>query len=203
MDALNLPIQNALNFPAAFLQPPLFTPGGDAARNYSALGAFIGHEVSHAFDDQGSQFDASGRLLNWWQAEDFAHFKAAAAQLVTQYSAYRPLPDLAVNGQQTLSENIADVAGLAVAYDAYRLAHANLGDVRGFNGDQRFFLSFAQTWRAKMREPLLRSMLIGDGHAPPEFRADTVRNVDAWYTAFDVRPGQKLFLAPDARVRVW
>ncbi len=205
VNALNLPIQNALNFPAAILQPPYFDPAAAAANNYGAIGAVIGHEVSHSFDDQGSQFDAAGRLANWWQPEDFAHFKGASARLVAQYNAYHPLPDLSVNGQQTLSENIADVAGLSAAYDAYRLSlKGGTAPVRqGFTGDQQFFISFAQAWRDKFREPLLRQILLTDGHSPSEYRADTVRNLDAWYTAFEVQPGQKLYLPPGDRVRIW
>jgi predicted metalloendopeptidase len=205
VNALNLPIQNALNFPAAILQPPYFDPAAPAADNYGAIGAVIGHEISHSFDDQGSQFDAAGRLANWWQPEDFSHFKAASARLVAQYGAYQPLPDLALNGQQTLSENIADVAGLSAAYDAYRLSLGSRPDQprQGFSGDQQFFIAFAQSWRDKYRDPLLRQAVLTDGHAPSEFRADTVRNLDPWYAAFDVQPGAKLFLAPADRVRVW
>ena len=205
VNAVNLPVMNALNFPAAILQPPNFDPQRPAVMDYGAMGATIGHEISHSFDDQGALFDAGGRLHNWWTKEDFAHFKAAAASLAAQYSAYRPFPDLAVNGKQTLGENIADVAGLAVAYDAYRLS---LGDqsapvVQGFTPDQQFFLSFAQSWRQKIREPALREQIVADGHAPDEYRADTVRNLDAWYAAFDVKPGQALYLAPQDRVHVW
>jgi putative endopeptidase len=205
VNAVNLPIQNALNFPAAILQAPYFDPDATAAKNYGAIGAVIGHEISHSFDDQGSQFDASGRLANWWTPEDFDHFKSASAKLVAQYNAYRPFPDLAVNGQQTLSENIADVAGLAAAYDAYRQsAGAEAAAMRqDLTGDQQFFLSFAQSWRDKFREPLLRQILLTDGHSPSEYRADVPRNLDAWYDAFHVQPGEKLYLAPAARVRVW
>jgi putative endopeptidase len=150
-------------------------------------------------------FDASGRLRNWWTPEDLAHFEASGAKLVKQYDAYKPLPDLAVNGKLTLSENIADVAGLAAAYDAYRLSLDGRPApvVEGLTGDQQFFLSFAQSWRAKMREPALRQQILGDGHAPDEYRADTVRNLDVWYDAFGVKPGQALYLAPGDRVRVW
>jgi len=205
VNAVNLPIQNALNFPAAILQPPYFDPQAPAANNYGAIGAVIGHEISHSFDDQGSQFDDSGRLANWWTPEDFAHFKGAATALAAQYNAYRPLPDLAVNGQQTLSENIADVAGLSAAYDAYHLSLGGRADAtrQGFTGDQQFFISFAQSWRDKFREPLLRQLILTDGHAPSEYRADTVRNLDAWYGAFNVPAGAKLYLAPTDRVRVW
>jgi len=205
VNAVNLPIQNALNFPAAILQPPYFDPKADPANNFGAIGAVIGHEISHSFDDQGSQFDAAGRLANWWKPEDFAHFKEAANRLVAQYNAYRPFPDLAVNGRQTLSENIADVAGLSVAYDGYRLSLGGkpAPERQGLTGDQQFFLSFAQSWREKMREPLLRQLIVTDGHAPSEYRSDAVRNIDAWYEAFDVKTGQALYLAPSERVRLW
>ena len=196
---------NALNFPAAYLQPPFFDPRRPSAMDYGAVGATIGHEISHSFDDQGALFDASGRLRNWWTKDDFAHFRASSARLVQQYNGYRPFPDLAVNGQQTLSENIADVAGLAVAYDGYRLALQGhpAAVVDGLSGDQQFFVSFAQSWRRKFREPALRQRIITDGHAPDEYRADTVRNIDIWYMAFDVKPGQRLYLAPADRVRIW
>ena len=136
--------------------------------DYGAIGAVIGHEISHSFDDQGALFDATGRLQNWWTPEDLAHFEASAAQLVAQYDAYRPFPDLAVNGKLTLSENIADVAGLAAAYDAYRLSLGGTEApvVDGFTGDQQFFLSFAQSWRTKYREPALRQRILTDGHSP-------------------------------------
>jgi putative endopeptidase len=204
VNALNLPLQNALNFPAAILNPPFFDAAADPAQNYGGIGAVIGHEISHSFDDQGSQFDASGRLLNWWTPEDLAHFRAAADRLAAQFDAYEPLPGLHVNGKLTLSENIADVAGISASYDGYRAAYGNSAPVlQGFTGDQRFFLSFAQIWRAKSRPEALRVLLMTNGHAPEEYRADTVRNIDAWYQAFDVRPGSRLYLAPDARVRVW
>ncbi len=205
VNAVNLPLQNALNFPAAILQPPYFDPAADPALNYGAIGATIGHEISHSFDNLGSEFDAKGRLDNWWTPEDRAHFKVASEKLVKQYGAYKPFPDLAVNGELTLGENIADVAGLAAAYDAYKLSlHGKAALVRdGFTGDQRFFLGFAQSWKDKVREPMLRAQVVSDGHAPEEYRADTVRNLDAWYTAFKVKPTQKLFLKPADRVRVW
>jgi putative endopeptidase len=205
VNAVNLPVMNAMNFPAAMLQPPYFDPSRPVAMDYGAIGAVIGHEISHSFDDSGALFDAAGRFRNWWTDDDKAHFEASSAQLVKQYDAYRPFPDLAVNGKLTLGENIADVAGLAAAYDAYKMS---LGGrpapvVAGLSGDQQFFLSFAQSWRLKMREPALRQQILQDGHAPDEYRADTVRNLDPWYTAFDVRPGEALYLAPKDRVRVW
>ncbi len=205
VNAVNLPALNALNFPAAILQPPYFDPDRDAVMDYGATGATIGHEISHSFDDQGALFDASGRLNNWWTKSDFAHFEAAGVRLVAQFNAYRPFPDIAVNGKQTLSENIADVAGLSVAYDAWRgtLKGKPAPAASGFSAEQLFFLSFAQSWRQKIREPALRQRIVTDGHAPDEYRADTVRNLDPWYDAFDVKAGQNLYLAPADRVRVW
>jgi predicted metalloendopeptidase len=205
VNAVNLPAMNALNFPAAYLQPPLFDPAAPAAANYGAIGATIGHEISHSFDDQGAQFDASGRLENWWTPEDFAHFQASAAQLVRQFDAYRPFADLAVSGAQTLTENIADVAGLAVAFSAWRLSlkGAPAPEVMGFTGEQQFFIAFGQSWRDKVRDPALREQILTDGHAPSRYRADTARNIDVWYEAFDVKPGQTLWLAPGDRVRMW
>ena len=205
VNAVNLPAMNALNFPAAILQPPFFDPQRDPVMDYGATGAVIGHEISHSFDNQGALFDASGRLENWWTKEDFAHFEAAGERLAAQYDAYRPYPDIHVNGRQTLSENIADVAGLSAAYDAWRLTlkGAAGGAVQGFSPEQLFFVSFAQSWRQKMREAELRRRIVTDGHAPDEYRADTVRNLDPWYAAFNVRPGQKLYLTPAERVRVW
>jgi putative endopeptidase len=205
VNAVNLPVMNAIQFPAAILQPPLFSADHTAAMNYGATGATIGHEISHSFDDQGALFDATGRLRNWWTPQDFEHFQASGTALVRQYDAYKPFPDLAVRGRQTLSENIADLAGLNVAYDAYRLSLGGKAAplVGGFTGDQQFFLSFAQSWRAKEREPARRRQIITDGHAPDEYRADTVRNIDAWYSAFGAKAGQALYLAPADRVRVW
>jgi putative endopeptidase len=205
VNAVNLPLQNALNFPAAILNPPFFSMDAPPELNYGAIGAVIGHEISHSFDDQGCQFDADGRLFNWWTSEDLAHFNAAATHLAAEYDTYEPLPGLHVNGKLTLSENIADVAGLSAAYDAYRVAYGGkpAPGAQGFTGDQRFFLAFGQAWRTKARPELQRIQLMTDGHAPAEYRADTVRNIDAWYDAFRVEPAQKLYLAPAARVRVW
>jgi putative endopeptidase len=205
VNAVNLPVMNALNFPAAILLPPYFDPNRPQVMNYGAIGAVMGHEISHSFDDQGALFDASGRLRNWWAPQDFAHFRAATERLVRQFNEYRPFPGLAVNGRQTLSENIADLGGLAVAYDAYRLSlHGEAAPaVEGFTGDQQFFLSFAQDWQNKTREPALRQQIITNGHAPAEYRADTVRNLDAWYPAFKVVAGEQLYLAPQDRVRIW
>lgn len=200
VNAVNLPLQNALNFPAAILQPPFFDPKAPDAVNYGAIGAIIGHEISHSFDDQGSQFDAQGRLRDWWTKEDMEHFKAASHKLVEQYNAYKPYPDLAVNGQLTLSENLADLAGLEASYDAYRTA---AGKNATEETDRQFFTGYAQSWRTKAREAAERRGILTDGHAPPQYRTATVRNLDAWYKAFDVQPGQALYLPPDERVRVW
>jgi putative endopeptidase len=205
VNAVNLPLQNALNFPAAILEAPFFDPKADAASNYGSIGAVIGHEISHSFDNTGAEFDAQGRLANWWTPEDQAHFKATGQKLVEQYNAYEPLPGLHVNGQQTLGENIADVSGLTIAWIAY---HKSLGGkpapvINGLSGDQRFFLAFAQSWRTKTRPAALRAQVIGDGHAPGNFRAQTVRNLDAWYDAFSPKPVEKLYLAPRDRVKIW
>jgi putative endopeptidase len=199
VNAVNLPLQNALNFPAGILQPPSFDPAASDASNYGAIGATIGHEISHSFDDQGAQFDAAGRLRNWWSKDDLAHFKKSSAALAAQFSTYHPFPDLAVNGQQTLSENIADLAGLTVAYDAY---HASLKEPSAA-ADKEFFIAFGASWREKAREKALRVQIATDGHAPAQYRVATVRNLDAWYAAFDVKPGQALYLTPEARVRIW
>jgi endothelin-converting enzyme/putative endopeptidase len=201
VNAVNLPLQNALNFPAAILQPPFFDPKASDASNYGSIGAIIGHEISHSFDDQGAQFDAQGRLRDWWTKQDAEHFKEASQKLAAQYSAYKPFPDLNVNGQQTLSENLADLAGLAAAYDALHAGPGGKGPTEEV--DRQFFTGYAHSWRTKMREAAERRGILTDGHAPPEYRTATVRNIDAWYKAFDVKPGQSLYLPPEQRVRVW
>ena len=205
VNAVNLPLHNGLNFPAAILQPPFYDPQAPAAVNYGAIGAVIGHEISHTFDSEGSAFDSKGRVRNWWTPADLAHFNAAIGRLAAQYDTYKPFPDLAVNGKQTLGENIADVAGIAAAYDGYRGSMAGKAAPMqdGFSGDQQFFIAFGQNYGSKAREAALRQQVMTDGHAPSEFRADTVRNLDAWYAAFDVQPGQKLYLAPPDRVQIW
>ena len=205
VNAVNLPLQNSLNFPAAILEAPFYDPRADAASNYGSIGAVIGHEISHSFDNVGAEFDSSGKLRNWWTPADFAHFKEQSAALVAQYNAYEALPGLHLSGEQTLGENIADVAGLTAAYEAY---HASLGGkappvIDGLTGDQRFFLAFAQSWREKTRDKAMRQQIATDGHSPGRFRAQTVRNLDAWYGAFAVQPNQKLYLAPEKRVKVW
>ena len=205
VNAVNLPLQNALNFPAAILQPPFYDPKAPAAVNYGAIGSVIGHEISHTFDTEGSTFDSKGTLRNWWTPEDLKHFEEATAKLAAQYDTYKPFPDLAVNGRQTLAENIADLGGISAAYDGYR---ASLGgqpapEQDGFSGDQQFFIAFGQNWGSKTREAALRQQVMTDPHSPGEFRAAEVRNIDAWYGAFDVQPGEKWYLAPAERVRIW
>jgi len=205
VNAVNLPLQNALNFPAAILQPPFFDPKADLAANYGAIGAVIGHEISHSFDNTGADFDAQGRLKNWWTPADLKHFEAATAALAKQYSTYEALPGLHVNGKQTLGEDIADVSGLTAAYRAYHLSLDGKPApvIDNLSGNQRFFIAFGQVWRSKMRDAALRQEVITNEHAPAQFRAETVRNLDPWYQAFNVRPDAKLYLKPDQRVRIW
>jgi predicted metalloendopeptidase len=205
VNAVNLPVKNALNFPAAYLQAPLFDARNPMALNYGAIGGTIGHEISHSFDDTGSLFDADGRLRNWWTADDLAHFQASGKALADQYSAYKPFPDLALNGELVLGENIADLAGLSAAFDAYHAALGGKPDamIQGMTGDQAFFVSFGQKWRNKSREAALRQQVLTDGHAPAQWRALTVRNIDAWYGAFNAQPSQALYLEPAKRVKVW
>ena len=205
VNAVNLPLQNALNFPAAVLQPPFYDPLAPAVTNYGAIGSVIGHEISHTFDTEGSTFDSHGRMRNWWTPADLKHFEDVTAQLARQYDQYRPFPDLAINGKQTLAENIADLAGIAAAYDGYR---ASLGgkpapEKDGFTGDEQFFIAFGQNWGEKIRPGALREQVMTDPHAPGQYRALTVRNVDSWYAAFEVQSSQKLYLAPGDRVKIW
>jgi putative endopeptidase len=205
VNALFAPSQNSITFPAAILEPTFFDPNADAAVNYGAIGGVIGHEVSHGFDDTGALFDENGNVRNWWSAQDIARFRAETRKLADQYSAYEALPGLNIKGEQVLGENIADVAGLATAYDAYHLSLNGQPApvIDGFTADQRFFLGWAQNYRSKFREAALRRTVVTDVHAPAPWRALTVRNLDAWYPAFDVKPGQKLYLAPADRVKIW
>lgn len=205
VDAVELPLQNAILFPAAILEPPFFDPQAPAAFNYGAAGVFMGHELSHIFDIEGSAVDASRRVRNWWKPADLAHFDAATRALIAQYDAYKPFPDLSVKGKQVLNENIADLGGLAAAYDAYRasLAGKTAPIVNGLSGDQQFFLAWAQSNASKSNPTVLRQQVMTDVHSPDEFRADTVRNLDAWYAAFNVKAGDKLYLAPPERIRIW
>jgi putative endopeptidase len=205
------PVLNEIVFPAAILQPPFFDPNADAAVNYGGIGAVIGHEISHGFDDQGSQYDATGALKNWWTPADTEKFKAATDKLVAQYDAYCPVPAAGgqparcVSGKLTLGENIADLAGLTIAYNAYKLS---LGGkeapvIDGVTGDQRFFFGWAQVWRRLYRDQELINRLTTDVHSPSEYRGSVVRNLDAWYPAFNVKAGEALYLTPEQRVKIW
>jgi putative endopeptidase len=200
------PSFNEIVFPAAILQPPFFDPKADDAVNYGAIGAVIGHEISHGFDDQGSKYDGKGVFQDWWTAADRAAFDKRTAMLVAQYDAFEPLPGLHVIGKNTLGENIADNAGLAIALKAY---HLSLGGkpapvLDGFTGDQRFFLSVGQIWRTKMRESAIRTQTLSNEHTVAEFRViGPTRNQNEWYPAFGVKPGQKYYLPPGQRVHLW
>ncbi|MDC8012909.1 M13-type metalloendopeptidase [Tahibacter soli] len=197
---------NEIVFPAAILQPPYFDAQADPAVNYGGIGGVIGHEMGHAFDDQGSKSDENGIQRTWWKAEDVARFKTLVARLATQYSQFEPLPGTHLNGNLTLAENIGDNGGLSVALEAYQMSLLS-GEppvLDGFSGLQRFFLSWAQTYRENIREAQLRANLTADPHSPAEFRVNgVVRNMDVWYVAFDVKPGDKLYLAPADRVHIW
>ncbi|NHZ41159.1 M13 family metallopeptidase [Massilia aquatica] len=194
-------LQNVLHFPAAFLQPPYFDPKASDAHNYGAIGSAIGHEISHGYMDEGAQFDARGRLSSWWTGEDKARFNIAADKLAAQFSAYKPFPDMAINGRQTLIENVGDLAGVSVAYDAYQATLA--GKPAPDGADREFFLGYARLVPAIVGDAVARKRLLSDAFAPSEYRAATVRNLDQWYNAFDVKPGQFLYLAPAARVKVF
>ncbi len=197
---------NEIVFPAAILQPPYFDADADAAVNYGGIGGVIGHEMGHAFDDQGAKTDGRGAQRNWWSEADAARFNTLTARLVEQYSRYEPLPGAHVNGRTTLGENIGDNGGLGIALEAYRIAlHGGSAPVLdGFSGEQRFFLSWAQAYRENIREEQLRADLAADPHSPPSLRVNgVVRNMDEWYAAFGVKPGDALYLEPDARVRIW
>ena len=205
VNAVNLPLHNSITFPAAILEAPFFDAKAPAAANYGAIGSIIGHEISHTFDSEGAAFDSKGRVRNWWTPEDLAHFEASTATLAAQYDTYFPFPDLHLNGRQTLGENIADVAGIAASYDGYRASlHGQPAPMQdGFTGDQQFFIAFAQNYGGKAREAAYRQQVLTDPHSPGQYRASTVRNIDAWYAAFDVKPGDKLYLAPTDRVKIW
>ncbi|WP_287942750.1 M13-type metalloendopeptidase [Sphingopyxis sp.] len=196
---------NEIVFPAAILQPPFFDPKADPAINYGGIGAVIGHEISHHFDDQGSKYDETGKLADWWTPEDVKAFEAASKALVAQYDAYEVLPGEHLDGTFTLGENIGDLAGLNIAYDAYK---ASLGGkeapvIDGLTGDQRFFLGWAQVWRRNYREQNLSQRISTDPHSPSIQRTWVSRNLDPWYKAYQVKPGQKLYLDPKDRVRIW
>jgi len=196
---------NAEFFSAAILQPPYFDWEGDAASNYGSAGAGMAHEISHSFDELGNIYDAHGRLGNWWTVEDRARYREAAAKLVMQFNSYCPFTDLCLNGKQILTENIADLAGLLVAHDAYILSQKGKPDIMigGQTGEQRFFLAFAQRWRKLQDESALREQVKSDTHSPGEYRSDTVRNADAWYKAYQIAPIDRLYLKSEDRVRIW
>ena len=192
-------------FPAAILQPPFFDPNADDAVNYGGIGAVIGHELSHHFDDQGAKYDARGMLTDWWTPADVKAFGERTGQLAAQYDAYEALPGVRVNGKLTLGENIADLAGLTVAHDAYL---ASLGGkppkvIGNYTADQRFYLGWAQVWRRNYREANLRNRILVDPHSPSPQRVAVVRNLDPWYAAYGAKPGEKLYLSPEQRVRIW
>jgi putative endopeptidase len=206
VNAYNGGLENKIVFPAGILQPPFFNPDADPAVNYGAVGAIIGHEITHGFDDQGRKIDATGALRDWWTAEDGKRFVAESEKLAAQYDTYEGVPGVHINGKLTLGENIADLGGLLVAIDAY---HASLGGkpapvLDGLSGDQRLFLGFAQAWRGKSREDSLRAQMASDPHSPRKFRViGPTRNVDDWYTSFDVTAKDKFYLKPENRVRIW
>ena len=204
INAYSNPTMVEIVFPAAILQPPFFDPNADDAVNYGGIGAVIGHEMSHQFDDQGAKYDLHGNLVDWWTPADTAAFQSRLDKLEQQYNAYEPLPGMHIIGKLTMGENVADLAGLTVAHDAYI---ASLGGkapsvIDGMSGDQRFYLGWAQVWRRNYREANLRQRLLTDPHSPSEQRANIVRNMDPWYPAFNVQAGQKLYLAPADRVRI-
>jgi putative endopeptidase len=196
---------NEIVFPAAFLQAPFFDPNADDAVNYGAIGAVIGHEISHGFDDKGRQYDAKGALNDWWTKADAERYKKATDKLAAQYSRYCPFDKLCVNGKLTLGENISDLAGLTVAYDAYQLSLKGkpAAVIAGRTGDQRFFEGYGQSWRSLVRDEAAKNRLATDVHSPEKFRVQTVRNFELWYKTFGVKPGDKLYLKPEERVRIW
>jgi endothelin-converting enzyme/putative endopeptidase len=207
INAYYSPVTNQITFPAAILQPPFFDPNADAAANYGAIGAVIGHEMGHGFDNEGRKFDPKGKLRDWWTPEAAKAFTAKTDALVAQYNGFYPWPDLHVNGKLTLGENIGDLSGVEAAYAAYKKYEAKHGQspvIDGLTGDQRFFIAYAQAWQEKQREDAERQQVITNEHSPGKYRVDgVVRNVDAWYKAFNVQPGDKLYLPPEQRVHIW
>ena len=201
------PSKNQITFPAAILQPPYFDPNADPASNYGSIGATIGHEIGHGFDDQGRLYDSIGRLRDWWTPASAKAYTTRTAELVKQYNGYEPIPGVHIKGQLTLGENLGDLGGLEVAYAAYRRYVAKHGEppvIDGLTGDQRFFIAYGYSWETKQREGALRSQLLSNPHSPAAFRVNgVVRNVDAWYKAFNVQPGDKLYLPPEQRVHIW
>lgn len=201
------PLANQITFPAAILQPPYFDPNADPAANYGGEGAVIGHEMGHGFDDEGRHFDETGKVRDWWTADAAKAFGARAAVLGAQFDGYEPVPGVHINGKLTMGENLGDLGGIEAAYAAWRRYVAQHGEpavIGGLTGDQRFFIAYAQSWQDKVREGALRQQLLTNPHSPAEYRVNgIVRNVDAWYAAFDVKPGDKLYLPPEKRVHVW
>jgi predicted metalloendopeptidase len=197
--------QNTYEISAALLQPTKFDPMASDAASYGAIGAIIGHDVVHFIDVLGAEYEANGHMRRWWTPEDTQRFTAAVDPLVKQFSAYRPFPDVAINGTLTQTENIADIGGIAAAFDAYRLSLGSKVADKEFvrRSDREFFIAFAQAWRTKISDAAMRTQAASNDHAPEMYRISTVRNFDAWYDAFDVRPGQRLYLEPSARVRIW
>ena len=200
------PTMNEIVFPAAILQKPFFNVKADDAINYGGIGAVIGHEISHAFDDQGSQFDGDGNLKNWWTDEDRASFNALKGMLIEQYSNYEPLPGKKVNGELTQGENIADLSGLEISFKAYKLSldGKDAPVIAEWTGDQRFFLGWSQIWRRKYREAEMVKRLLTDPHSPSRYRANgPVTNIDAFYQAFELKPGDRLYKEPKDRIKIW
>ncbi|MBU1375700.1 MAG: peptidase M13 [Alphaproteobacteria bacterium] len=206
INAYYSPTKNEIVFPAAILQPPFFDPEGDAAINYGGIGGVIGHEITHGFDDEGRKSDGDGRLSEWWTKTDAEKFMVQAARLGAQYSATEVLPGSKIDGQLTMGENIADLGGLLLALDAYHLSLKGQPApvIEGLTGDQRVFLGWAQVWRGKYRDDFMKQILVSDPHSPPVARVDLpVRNIDAFYTAFGVKPGDPMYIPPEQRVRIW
>jgi endothelin-converting enzyme/putative endopeptidase len=201
------PSMNQITFPAAILQPPYFDPNADAASNYGSIGATIGHEIGHGFDDQGRQYDATGKLRDWWTPAAAKAYESRTAMLVKQYNGYEPIPGTRIKGELTLGENLGDLGGLEMAYAAYRRYVAQHGEppvIDGLTGDQRFFIAYGYSWQRKNRDGALRQQLLTDPHSPARYRVNgAVRNLDAWYKAFDVKPGDKMYLPPEERVHIW
>jgi len=200
------PVRNEVVFPAAILQPPFFNMAADDAVNYGGIGAVIGHEMGHGFDDQGRQFDGTGTMRDWWTAKDVDEYKKQTTQLVAQFAAYEALPGLKLNGELTLGENIGDLTGITIAYRAFKMSLAGkpASVIDGLSGDQRFFMGWAQVWRGKMRDDAVRQQVLTNEHAPESFRGNgPLGNVPEFYTTFDVKPGDKLYIDPAKRVKIW
>jgi len=206
VNAYNGGLENKIVFPAGILQPPFFDPDADTAVNYGAIGAIIGHEIMHGFDDQGRKIDENGAVRDWWTKEDATRFKALTASLGAQYSSYEAAPGVFINGDLTMGENIGDMSGLEVAYEAYKMALGGKQPpvVDGLTGDQRFFLSYAQAWRGEQRDDAIKTQVASDPHSPRRYRIiGPLRNLDAWYDAFKIDPSSKFYIPPEKRVRIW